>query len=268
MPSEAAGLFLHDAGFSYPGGFALHHINLLVNGGEMVALLGPNGSGKTTLLKLATGVITPAEGEVQVGGKSLGNLSRKQVAQRMAVVPQQFTIPFAYTVEEIVMLGRTPFVRGFLGEAKRDKEIVSLALELTGMTGFRDRFFNDLSGGERQKAVLAMSLAQEPTLLLLDEPTAHLDINHQVEIMELLRKLNREKKITVIAAMHDLNLAALYFERLVLLDRGSIYTDGSPETVITREIIQSVFSATVAVGRHPTALVPQVTILPSNNQSN
>ena len=141
------------------------------------------------------------------------------------------------------------------------------ALEATGMIEFRDRYFNELSGGERQKVVLAMALAQEPTLLLLDEPTAHLDISHQIEILELLRKLNREKKVTVVAAMHDLNLAALYFDRLVLLDHGSIFADGSPDVVITKEIIHKVFSATVEVGRHPKASVPQIVILPPDIQS-
>lgn len=268
MPSEAADLFVQNASFSYAEGFALRNINLLVPGGQMTGLLGPNGSGKTTLLRLATGVLTPAEGDVLVGGISLGRLSRKQVAQRMAVVPQQFNIPFAYTVEEVVLLGRTPFVRGLAGEGKKDRQIVSAALELTGMTGFSQRYFNDLSGGERQKAVLSMALAQEPLLLLLDEPTAHLDISHQVEILELLRKLNREKKVTIIAAIHDLNLASLYFERLILLDRGSVFEDGAPEAVITRETIRRVFSANVEVGQHPRALVPQVVILPPDGRSN
>jgi iron complex transport system ATP-binding protein len=268
MLSEPTDLLLLDASFSYADGFALHHINLLVPGGQMVGLLGPNGSGKTTLLRLATGVLTPSKGNVRVGGVSLGELSRKKVAQRIAVVPQQFNIPFAYTVEEVVLLGRTPFVHGLVGNGKRDRQIASTALELTGMVGFRNRYFNDLSGGERQKTVLAMALAQEPTLLLLDEPTAHLDISHQIEILELLQKLNRERKVTVVAAMHDLNLAALYFERLVLLDRGSVFADGSPDSVITKEIIHRVFSATVEVGRHPKTFAPQIIILPQGRQSN
>lgn len=168
MLSEPASLLMQDAGFAYTGGFALHHINLLVQGGGMVGLLGPNGSGKTTLLKLATGVLPLAEGDICVAGISLRNLSRREVAQRIAVVPQLFNIPFAYTVEEVVMLGRTPFVRGFLGEDKRGHQIVADAIELTGMIEFQSRYFNELSGGERQKVALAMALAQEPTLLLLD----------------------------------------------------------------------------------------------------
>jgi cobalamin transport system ATP-binding protein len=268
MPSEAADLVLRGASFAYAQGFALRGIDLSITAGEMAALLGPNGSGKTTLIKLASGILTPAEGEVRFGGASLGKLSRRQVAQRIAVVPQQFDIPFAYTVEEVVMLGRTPFTRGLAGESKADRQVVAEALELTGMAGFRERYFNDLSGGERQKVVLAMALAQEPQLLLLDEPTAHLDINHQVEILELLRTLNRRRRVTVVAAVHDLNLAALYFERLILLDKGSVVEDGAPDAVITKDIVQRVFSAEVQVGRHPTAPVPQVTILPPDNRSN
>ena len=126
------------------------------------------------------------------------------------------------------------------------------------MNDFRNRYFNELSGGERQKVVLAMALAQEPSLLLLDEPTAHLDISHQIEILELLRKLNREQKMTVVAAMHDLNLSALYFDRLVLLNHGSIFADGTPEAVITKEIIRKVFSASIEISRHPRTLVPQI----------
>jgi iron complex transport system ATP-binding protein len=262
MLSEPANLLLQDVGFAYTGGFALHHINLSVYGGEMAGLLGPNGSGKTTLLKLATGVLPLAEGDICVDGVSLRKISRKEAAQRIAVVPQQFNIPFAYSVEEVVLLGRTPFVRGLFGEDKRGHQIVTDALEVTGMIEFRNRYFNELSGGERQKVVMAMALAQEPTLLLLDEPTAHLDISHQIEILELLRKLNREKKVTVVAAMHDLNLAALYFDRLVLLDHGSIFADGTPDTVITKETIRKVFSASVDVSRHPRSHVPQIVMLP------
>ena len=149
MLSESADLLLQDVSFSYGNDFGLHNINLLVPSGQMVGLLGPNGSGKTTLLKIATGVLPLSKGEVRVGGVSLGKLSRKQVAQRIAVVPQQFNIPFAYTVEEVVLLGRTPFASGSISEGKKDRPITSLMLELTGMSSFKNQFFNDLSGGER-----------------------------------------------------------------------------------------------------------------------
>ncbi len=267
MRSKTNDLRVSDASFSYAGGFSLNHINLFVPDGQMVGLLGPNGSGKTTLLKLATGVLVPSAGDVRIGETSLKKLLRREAARQIAVVPQELNIPFAYTVEEVVMLGRTPFLRGLAGESKRDRQIVAGVLEITGMTGFRGRYFNELSGGERQKIVVAMALAQEPAILLLDEPTSHLDISHQMEILELLRRYNREKKVTIVAAMHDLNLAALYFERLVLLGRGLVFADGSPDEVITGEIIQKVFSAKVEIARHPKAAVPQIVLLPNNPSS-
>jgi iron complex transport system ATP-binding protein len=140
--------------------------------------------------------------------------------------------------------------------------MVKHAMELTGMENFKARPFNELSGGERQKVILAMALAQEPKLLLLDEPTAHLDINHQVEILGLIKTLNREQGITVIGAMHDLNLAALYFDRLILLKEGAFFTSGSPSVVLTEENIREVFGASVHVGQHPTAKTPHIVILP------
>jgi iron complex transport system ATP-binding protein len=264
MLSDAIGLFLRDVSFAYADGFSVSKISLQVPRGQMICILGPNGSGKTTLLKLATGVLAPASGDIRVDGTDLRRLSRKQVAQRVAVVPQQMNIPFAYTVEEVTLLGRTPFIHGLREEGRRDREIAATAMGLTNTTEFKSRYFNDLSGGERQKTVLAMALAQEPRLLFLDEPTAHLDINHQIEILALLQKLNREKSITIVAVMHDLNLAALYFERLVLLDHGSIVADGSPNDVITEEIIHKVFSSSVEVGQHPRVSVPQIVILPPN----
>ena len=267
MPSEPTNLLLQDASFSYAGGFALHRINLFVPSGQMAGLLGPNGSGKDHTIETCHWRFPPTGGNIFVGGVSLRKLSRREVAQRIAVVPQQFDIPFAYTVEEVVLLGRTPFVQGLIGNDKKDLQIAITALEATGMIKFRNRYFNELSGGERQKVVLAMALAQEPTLLLLDEPTAHLDIAHQIEILELLRRLNREKKVTIVAAMHDLNLAALYFDRLVLMHQGSIFAEGLPDVVITKEIIYKVFSASVEISRHPKATVPQIVILPPDIQS-
>jgi len=238
---------------------------MAIEKGEMVALIGPNGCGKTTLLKLAAGVLTPGHGDVLLGGTSIKKLSRKEMARRMAVVPQYLYLPFAFTVGEVVMLGRTPYIRALSGEMERDRSVVRQVMELVGIEQLASRTFNELSGGERQKVILAMALAQEPGVLLLDEPTAHLDINHQVEILELVRGLNRDQGVTVVAAMHDLNLAALYFDRLVLLESGAVFADGTPSEVLTEETIYQVFSATVEVSRHPRTNVPHVMVLPRDN---
>ena len=255
-------LELRQVYFAYFDGFVLQNIDMLVRAGEMVGLLGPNGSGKTTLLKLASGILKPKQGEIRLDGSILNEWGRKSIARSVAVVPQQFHIPFAFSVAEVVMLGRTPFQRALAEESKDDRQVVFQALELVGMAKFRERLFGELSGGERQKVILAMALAQQPKLLLLDEPTAHLDIAHQIEILELVKRLNGERRLTVMAAMHDLNLAALYFGRLVLFKEGSIVADGTPAQVLTEAQIAAVFAASVSVEPHQRTGVPHIIVLP------
>jgi len=251
--------------FSYFDGLILHNINLSIGAGEMVGLLGPNGSGKTTLIKLASGVLKPRRGEIKLDGTLLRNLQRKLIARRVAVVPQQFHIPFAFSVSEVVMLGRIPFIRAFAGEMVADRDAVTAALGVVGIGELEQRRFDELSGGERQKVILAMALAQQPRLLLLDEPTVHLDITHQVEILELVKSLNVEQGITVIAAMHDLNLASLYFDRLVLLKEGRVIADGTPAKVITEDRIKEVFAASVRVEPHPVTGAPHIVVTPKGS---
>ena len=225
-------------------------------------MLGPNGSGKTTLLKLASGILKPKQGEIRLNGSNLSRLNRKAVARSLAVVPQQFYIPFAFIVSEVVTLGRIPFIGAFADETEADRRLVSESLDLVGIGDLRERRFDELSGGERQKVILAMALAQQPRLLLLDEPIVHLDITHQVEILELVKRLNMEQGLTVIAAMHDLNLAALFFDRLILLKEGRIWADGTPAEVLTEGRIKEVFSASVRVESHPVTGVPHVVVVP------
>ncbi len=251
--------------FSYLNGLVLHDINLSVEAGEMVGLLGPNGSGKTTLIKLTSGILKPDQGEIRLNGSSLSQLSRKSIARSVAVVPQQFHIPFAFTTSEVVMLGRIPFAKAFAGETAADRRAVAAAMELAGISQLTQRRFDELSGGERQKVILAMALAQQPKLLLLDEPTVHLDISHQVETLELIRSLNVEQGLTVIAAMHDLNLASLYFDRLVLLKEGRVLAEGTPAQVLTEDRIREVFSASVRVEPHPATGVPHIVVMPKGS---
>jgi len=259
------GLDIRQVSFSYTDGLVLGDVDLAVSAGEMVGLLGPNGSGKTTLLKLAAGVLKPGQGDIRLDGSDMKHLSRKVVARSVAVMPQQFHIPFAFTVSEVVMLGRTPFIRTLAGETAADREAVNSALAVAGIDDLAGRRFDELSGGERQKVVLAMTLAQQPSLLLLDEPTLHLDITHQVEILERVRSLNREQGLTVIAAMHDLNLASLYFDRLVLLKGGKVIIDGTPEQVLTEDMLLEVFAASVKVERHPVTGDPHVLVMPQGS---
>ncbi|UCH43565.1 MAG: heme ABC transporter ATP-binding protein [Dehalococcoidales bacterium] len=254
--------------FSYFDGLVLDDINLSVEPGEMVGLLGPNGSGKTTLIKLISGILKPGHGDIMLGGSNLSRLNRRNIASRVAVVPQQFHIPFAFTASEVVMLGRTPFIKAFSGETGADRQAATTAIELAGISDIAGRRFDELSGGERQKVILAMALAQQPKLLLLDEPIVHLDISHQIETLELVRSLNTERGLTIIAAMHDLNLASLYFDRLVLLEKGKIHADGTPEEVLTEDRISRVFSTAVKVNPHPITGAPHIIIIPGEHKDN
>ena len=233
--------------FGYGHQPLLYNVHLQVHAGEMVGLLGPNGSGKTTLLRLISGVLRPRQGKIFLEGRDLQQWGRRGVAQRIAVVPQELHMPFSFTVEHMVGLGRTPFVNFLGSQTKHDQGIVQEAMQAAGIDTLAHRVFNELSGGERQRVIIAMALAQEPQLLLLDEPTSHLDIKYQVETLELVQRLNRERGVTVIAAMHDLNLAARYFPRLLLFQRG-IVADAGPAEVLEPRLLSRVYGVNVQVG--------------------
>ncbi|MGH2478877.1 MAG: ABC transporter ATP-binding protein, partial [Ktedonobacteraceae bacterium] len=238
---------IEDLAFGYTGQPLLYGVQTRVGRGEMVGLLGPNGSGKTTLLRLLSGLLRAQQGRILLDGRELAAWGRRGIAQRVAVVPQELQVPFAFTVEQMVTLGRTPYIRLFGARTSHDYEIVREAMELAEVTVLAERVFNELSGGERQRVMVAMALAQQPRLLLLDEPTSHLDIKYQIEMLELVRRLNRETGVTVIAAMHDLNLAARYFPRLLLFQRG-IVADGGPAEVLEPHLLQRVYGVNVQVG--------------------
>ena len=248
--------------FSYYDGLVLRNLSLTLAEGELAGLLGPNGSGKTTLLNVLSGLLSPKRGQVLLWGDDVHRMDRRQIARRLAVVPQELEMPFGFSAFEMVMLGRTPHVRPLVGAQRRDRDVVLEKMHLTDTLELAERPFSDLSGGERQRVILAMALAQEPEILLLDEPVVHLDISHQVEIMEMIKGLNQKHGLTVLASMHDLNLAALYFDRLVLLDRGSVDSQGTPDQVLAEETLHRVFGASVTVQRHPTRSTPSVILLP------
>lgn len=241
-------LQLQDVTFGYGSRPLFYTLSLQVQRGEMVGLLGPNGSGKTTLLRLMSGFLQPQRGHVLLEGRDLQRWGRKKVAQRIAVVPQELHVPFAFTVEHMVNLGRTPFVTSFFGTPTRqDRLIVEDAIEAARIEPLAERVFNELSGGERQRVMIAMALAQQPLVLLLDEPTSHLDIKYQIETLELVQKLNRERGVTIVAAIHDLNLAARYFSRLVLFQRG-VVADAGPAEVLEPGLLRRVYGVNVQVG--------------------
>jgi len=250
--------------FSYANVPTLIDIDFALECGALRALLGPNGSGKTTLLKLLTGILQPTRGAVLYDDADLKTLSRREIARRVALVPQELNLQFGFSVRQMVMLGRTPHVSALGGPSKQDREVVERVMEMTEIQEMRERVVTELSGGEQQRVVIAMALAQEPQALLLDEPTVHLDISHQIEILDLVRKLNRERGLTVLATMHDLNLAALYFDDLVMLERGRIVAQGTPSDVLNAERIREVFNANVLIQPHPArGDAPQVVLLPN-----
>lgn len=244
-------LQVHELTFAFGPRRVLSGVSLSAAAGEMVGVIGPNGSGKSTLLRSICGVLRPGSGRVLVEGEDLARLSRVRVAQKVAVVPQDPHLPDAFTVWEVVLLGRTPYLKLLQAEGPRDFAVVQRALDLCGVAEFAGRRMGDLSGGERQRVVIARALAQEPQLLLLDEPTSHLDITHQTAILDLISSLSREQGLAVVAVFHDLNLAAQYCHRLALLSGGRILAEGSPSEVITAENVSRAYGAEVEIVPHP-----------------
>jgi iron complex transport system ATP-binding protein len=219
--------------------------------GECIGIIGPNGSGKSTLLKALSKIIRPKSGSIVLTGKDLESIPRDELARNMAVVSQDAPSDFEFSCLDIVLMGRNPHMKRFAVESRRDYEIAESSMKLTSTWHLKDRMFNELSGGERQRVVIARALTQEPSVLLLDEPVSHLDINHQIEILELVHRLKKTKGLLVIMVIHDLNLAARYCDRLILLNNRTVQAVGTPVEVLTRDHIRNAFKADVLVRRHP-----------------
>jgi len=235
----------------------LHDISLNVQSGEVLALIGPNGAGKSTLIRAASGVI-PYTGHVRTNGDDFASLSPIQRAKYIATVPQAISLPPAFTVWETVMFGRTPYL-GFLGQpSKNDEEIAHQALERINALPLVDRRVGELSGGEQQRVLLARALCQATPVLLLDEPTAHLDLQYQVSLLELVRDLAHKDNLAVLVALHDLNLAAHYADRIALMVAGNIKAIGNAKEVLQPELIQEAYCLPVQVVQHPFLDVPLV----------
>ncbi|HUV87949.1 MAG TPA: ABC transporter ATP-binding protein [bacterium] len=234
-----------DVYFSWPTGPAVKGVSFAAAAGEMVAVVGPNGAGKSTLLRLLSGYLKPDRGEVRLAGRDIGRYGRRDVARLAAFVPQYSEVNLPYTVAELAMLARYARLGPFRPAGGRDRDVVAEALELTGVAYLADRPVSQLSGGEFQRTVLARALAQEPALIFLDEPTAHLDISHQVQIFSLLKRLNARRGLTVIAVLHDLNMAAAHFPRVVLLASGEVEADGVADEVLAEDKLSKVYGCIV-----------------------
>jgi iron complex transport system ATP-binding protein len=235
----------------YRGVPVLRGLSFEVPEGGLVGILGPNGAGKSTLFRVLTGLHPTEAGRVRLFGRGVANLSARERAQQVAVVPQELDVPVAFTVEEMVMLGRTASLSRWSGASERDRQAVERALAYTDVTDVRHRPFPALSGGEKQRAVVAMALAQEPRLILMDEATSHLDINHRLEIMQLVERLNQTEGVTVVLISHDLSLAAEFCRRLLLLDQGQLVADGSPAQVLTPQNLRRVYRCDIRVQPDP-----------------
>jgi len=245
-------LVIQGISFSYGSSDVLADVTFEANDGEIVGVIGPNGSGKTTLLRCVNRALSPRVGTVLIDGKDYAELTRREIAGNIGVVPQNSVVSFPFTVLDIVMMGRTPAMERFERESEKDLEIVRKAMEMTNVVALADRTMDQVSGGEKQRVVIARALAQRPKILLLDEPTLHLDVSHQLEILDLIRNLARSKRLTVIIVSHDLNLAARYCDKLILMNSGKIEASGKVTEVLTEENIESVFrvKAAVAYDKH------------------
>ncbi|WP_439026197.1 ATP-binding cassette domain-containing protein [Haloarchaeobius sp. DT45] len=248
-----------DLTVSYGGATVLDDVSLSVDPGTFVGLVGPNGAGKTTLLRAMSAALTPESGSVDVCGESIHGLSARAASRRVAVVPQDTTVSFSFPVRDLVAMGRTPHRSRFTTATHEDHRAVDEAIDRVGITDLADRPVDELSGGERQKVTIARALAQETPVLLLDEPTASLDVNHQVETLELVRELVLDGK-TAVAAIHDLSLAARYCDELALLSGGDIVAAGAPDTVLTRPRLRASFDAETVLTRNP--VTESVTVTP------
>lgn len=235
--------------FSYDGVEVLKGINISIGGGKMIGLLGANGAGKSTLLKILCGILNPKSGRLFYKSGEVRKLDKRELAKKIAYVPQNSTFGFPFTVAEIVLMGRAPYIGRFEFERERDWEAAFNAMETVGIVHLQDRLVTEISGGERQLASLARALAQEPEIMVLDEPATFLDIKHKTEVMKLLNRLKEERNISVIAATHDIFSALFYFDEIVMLKDGRIFAEGITEEILKEEIITAVYGIEVSVRR-------------------
>ncbi|MBJ7537885.1 Fe(3+) dicitrate ABC transporter ATP-binding protein FecE [Marinomonas transparens] len=252
-------LSTHNLSVGYHNNIVVDQVNLTIPEGKIIALLGPNGCGKSTLLKAMARILPPMAGQVQWQGQNLHKIPSKQLARKLALLPQTQPIPEGIKVVDLVSYGRSPYT-GFWGRINaEDKRIIKRVMQETKITELANQLVSELSGGQRQRVWLAMTLAQDTPYLLLDEPTTYMDLNHQVELMHLLRQFNKQGK-TIITVLHDINQAARYCDHLILMKHGEIIRQGSPETVLTKALLKSVFSLNAQIHQDPIAKTPMCVV--------
>jgi iron complex transport system ATP-binding protein len=265
-PTSAPMLRVDQLECGYGSTPVLHGVTLEIGKGEIVGVIGPNGSGKTTLLRSMTGILSPTQGTVTLDGQDIHSMQPKQLAGEIAVVSQG-TEATMMKVEDFVMLGRLPYYARFqFMETKHDRDMAQESMVMTDSIGIKDKFMSEISGGERQLVYIARALTQQTSLLLLDEPTAHLDIAHQVKILDLIRKLNRTTGVTVVMVLHDLNQAGEYCNRLVLMDDGRVHAVGTPDDVLQYQTIEAVYRTVVVVEKNPLSSKPYVLLVSEDDR--
>lgn len=244
-------------------GWAIKNLDCTINAGKIIGVIGPNGSGKTSLLKLLMGLLSPESGSISLFGQDLVGLSPAKIAQQVAIVPQETSQVFPFTLGELVLMGRFPFHQPFDGwgwDSPSEVQLATQAMHDMEIESLADRMMSEVSGGERQRAMIARALTQNPEVLLLDEPTAFLDLHHQLDISRKLRQLNRDRGLTVVMVSHDLNLASQCCDQLFLLHQGSINKYGTPAEVIRPEVLEPVYRCQILVDPHPHSNAPRVTL--------
>jgi len=240
-------------------------ISLEINSGDFVGIIGPNGSGKSTLLRIMSRVLDPWSGSIVFDGCRIDSISIKGFCRKVAFVSQDISGYLPFTALEAALMGRIPHLRRLNTETKKDIAIAEGALHLTGALEFKDKRMDELSAGEQQRVIIAKALAQQPALLFLDEPTSHLDIGHQIQVMDLLKKLNGRSGLTIVMVLHDLNLASEYCRNIILLNEGKVFKEGKPEDVLTYQNIESVYNTVVVVRNNPISSKPYVMAVPGDS---
>ncbi len=239
----------------------LKDISLDLKKGDFLGIIGPNGSGKTTLLRLLSRILVPQKGNILLEGNDINCMNLKSFCRKVAFVAQDAAFNFPFTVLEIVLMGRIPHLKRLQLETSKDYEIANNSLKMTDTLNLKEKKIDELSSGERQRVIIAKALAGEPILLFLDEPTSHLDIGHQIQILDLLKKLNHRNNLTIVMVLHDLNLASEYCNRIVLLNEGKIFKSGAPTEVLTYQNIETVYKTVVIVKDNPISHKPYVLLV-------